>query len=124
MAKILQLENEAIRIGIDESTGALVELLHKESGWAVQNRAELAQAFSLVAPLPERLLNQIDGTAETISVERSDSAKSGDHSLTITWDRDGKKYGKGKGLQVYADGKLIGSRETLGRLTAQLPKKQ
>ena len=44
--------------------------------------------------------------------------------LTITWDKDGKKYGKGKGLQVYADGKLIGSRATLGRLTAQLPKKQ
>ncbi len=43
--------------------------------------------------------------------------------LTISWDKDGKKYGEGKGLQVYADGKLIGSRPTLGRLTAQLPKK-
>ncbi len=44
--------------------------------------------------------------------------------LTITWDKDGRKYGEGKGLQVYADGKLIGNRATLGRLTARLPKKQ
>jgi hypothetical protein len=38
--------------------------------------------------------------------------------------RDGKKYGEGKGLQVCADGKRIGIRAALGRLTAQLPKEQ
>lgn len=43
--------------------------------------------------------------------------------LTITWDKDGKKYGGEVGLQVFADGNLIGSRASLGRVTAQLPKK-
>jgi len=30
-----------------------------------------------------------------------------DHLLTILWDKNGKKYGKGKGLKIYADGKII-----------------
>ncbi len=43
------------------------------------------------------------------------------HLLTILWDRDGKKYGKGKGLQVFADGKRLGGIDKLGRLQAKLP---
>jgi hypothetical protein len=41
--------------------------------------------------------------------------------LSIVWDRDGKRYGLGKGLHVLADGKKIASRATLGRLTGTLP---
>jgi hypothetical protein len=43
------------------------------------------------------------------------------HNLTIVWDRDGTHYGKGKGLQVWANGKRIGMRATIGKLTAKLP---
>lgn len=43
------------------------------------------------------------------------------HLLTILFDKDGTKYGKGKGLRILADGKQIGMSETLGRLTAELP---
>lgn len=43
------------------------------------------------------------------------------HLLTIQWDRDGKKYGKGKGLQVFADGKRLGGIDKLGRLQLDLP---
>ena len=43
------------------------------------------------------------------------------HNLTIVWDRDGTHYGKGKGLQVLANGKRIGMRATIGKLTAKLP---
>ena len=46
------------------------------------------------------------------------------HILTIQWDRDGKKYGKGKGLQVFADGKLLAKSDKLGRLQAELPPKK
>ncbi len=28
------------------------------------------------------------------------------HTLTILWDKSGKKYGRGKGLQIFVDGKL------------------
>jgi len=41
--------------------------------------------------------------------------------LTITWDKTGKKYRKGKGLRVFADGKEIAASEKLTRITGQLP---
>jgi hypothetical protein len=43
--------------------------------------------------------------------------------LTILYDQTGARYGKGRGLRLLADGKEIGARETLGRLTATLPGK-
>jgi hypothetical protein len=44
-------------------------------------------------------------------------------TLTILYDKTGKRYGRGAGLRLFADGKEIGARETLGRLTANLPRK-
>lgn len=43
------------------------------------------------------------------------------HLLTICWDRDGKRYGRGAGFRVFADGREIASAATLGPLEAQLP---
>ena len=42
------------------------------------------------------------------------------HSLTILWDKMGQRYGKGKGLRVFADGKGIASSPKIGRLTGHL----
>jgi hypothetical protein len=42
------------------------------------------------------------------------------HSLTILYDKTGGRYGKGKGLQVLADGKVIGRAEKLERLEVNL----
>ena len=36
--------------------------------------------------------------------------------LTILWDQTGDKYGRGKGLRVFSDGRVVGHRDTLGRL--------
>ncbi len=41
--------------------------------------------------------------------------------ITILWDKTGTKYGKGKGLRVFADGKEITQAETITRVTGQLP---
>jgi len=41
--------------------------------------------------------------------------------ITILWDKTGIKYGKGKGLRVFADGKEIIQSETITRVTGQLP---
>lgn len=41
--------------------------------------------------------------------------------LTILFDKTGKKYGRGIGLRILADGREIGASTTLGRLTAPLP---
>ncbi|MFO0958746.1 MAG: discoidin domain-containing protein [Isosphaeraceae bacterium] len=43
-----------------------------------------------------------------------------DHSLTIAWDRDGNRYGKGPGLKAWADGSEVASSATLSRLSARL----
>jgi hypothetical protein len=40
--------------------------------------------------------------------------------LTIIWDRTGKKYNRGKGLTVLADGKKIAQSKTLSRITGKL----
>ena len=41
--------------------------------------------------------------------------------LTIVWDRDGTRYGRGVGLRVFADGKEIAHADSLRRVTGQLP---
>lgn len=41
--------------------------------------------------------------------------------LTIVWDRDGKKYGRGSGLAVFADGREIARSAGLQRTTGTLP---
>jgi hypothetical protein len=43
------------------------------------------------------------------------------HSLTIVWDKDGARYGRGKGLAVLADGKEIARSEKLAKLEGKLP---
>lgn len=40
--------------------------------------------------------------------------------LTILWDKDGSKYGKGKGFRIYADGKEIYKGKKLKPVTAKL----
>lgn len=41
--------------------------------------------------------------------------------VTILWDKDGTRYGRGAGFQVYADGKVIAKSEKLDRITGRLP---
>lgn len=40
-------------------------------------------------------------------------------NISIVWDKDGNRYHAGKGLRVFVDGKLVGSRETLGKLICE-----
>jgi|GEM_PF-1672573 len=42
------------------------------------------------------------------------------HRLTVVWDKKGEKYGKGKGLSVWVDGKEIARSERLERVTGPL----
>jgi len=43
------------------------------------------------------------------------------HTLTILWDKDGSRYGRGQGLVVLADGKEIARGKRLSKLTGKLP---
>jgi hypothetical protein len=42
-------------------------------------------------------------------------------TLTIFWDADGSRYGRGAGLCVLADGREIARADKLVRLTGKLP---
>lgn len=44
-----------------------------------------------------------------------------DRIITILWDTTGKKYNRGKGLRVFANGKEIAQSETIERVTGELP---
>jgi len=43
------------------------------------------------------------------------------HLLAIVYDQTGEHYHRGRGLAVFADGKRLASRATLGPLEAELP---
>jgi hypothetical protein len=42
------------------------------------------------------------------------------HLLTVLWDSTGKRYGKGRGMMLLVDGKLVASRKDLGPLNYEL----
>ena len=50
-----------------------------------------------------------------------DGVKYHGHILTIIWDQDGSRYGRGKGLMIFADGRNIASADRLGKLEGNLP---
>jgi len=50
-----------------------------------------------------------------------DGVKYHGHTLTIIWDKDGQRYGRGKGLVVLADGKEIARGNKLSKLKGKLP---
>lgn len=51
-----------------------------------------------------------------------DDVRYAGRALTILWDRTGERYGRGKGLQVIADGEVIAASPSLGRLSGRLPR--
>jgi hypothetical protein len=40
--------------------------------------------------------------------------------ITITWDKDGTKYRKGKGLSVFVNGKKVAASEQLEKVSGKL----
>ena len=50
-----------------------------------------------------------------------DGIKYHGHELTILWDKDGKRYNRGAGLQVLANGRKIAGSNKLERITGKLP---
>ncbi len=45
------------------------------------------------------------------------------HEIAVTWDRDGRRYGRGKGLAVAVDGREVARRAELGRIEVPLARK-
>lgn len=75
------LNNERIRAEFDSRTGALIELLAKDTGWALQRRHELGLSFQMLLPLAQRRNNPIMGNEqEAPNIDRPD-----ENSLVLTW---------------------------------------
>jgi hypothetical protein len=43
------------------------------------------------------------------------------HTVSIVWDRNGTRYGRGRGLMLFANGRIVATRPTLGPVAAHLP---
>src|ERR1039458_4047754 len=81
------LENDLLRAVLDTNSGALLELLNKQTGRRFQGRGELARSFSMVVPLPERLWHVIEGTRQKTASHRSLPNR-----LEFTWDALESEY--------------------------------
>jgi hypothetical protein len=55
------LENSSIKITINEVSGAIEQILNKETGWKIGKRSELALSFRMNVPLPNQRYNPIVG---------------------------------------------------------------
>ena len=44
------------------------------------------------------------------------------HDVTVLWDADGKRYGRGAGLSIYVDGRRKAGPSPLGRITTEIGK--
>ena len=51
-----------------------------------------------------------------------DGVKYHGHTLTILWDKDGTRYGRGAGLFVLADGQCVARADKLVKVTGKLPR--
>jgi hypothetical protein len=50
-----------------------------------------------------------------------DGVRYHNHALTLVWDRDGSRYGRGAGLTILINGKVAAQSANLAPLTAKLP---
>jgi hypothetical protein len=79
-----------LRAEFDPSSGALVALVHKATGWRIHSRPELGLSFRLMAPLPGRRNNQVLGHRQAApAVEVSPTGR----SVTFTWTKLRSEHG-------------------------------
>jgi hypothetical protein len=110
---------------LDEKTGAWLKGNHPRSRW--YNHSTFADLLiSSVVGLRPRADDTVEVhpllPANTWDWFCLEGVRYHGRQLTILWDRDGKRYGRGAGLRVFADGVEIGRTPKLERLTIAFPK--
>lgn len=101
--KTVTLSNDAVEAVFDAETGALCGFSNRRTGWRIQGRAELANSFSAVVPLPERLLNVADGMRQRATVRQEADA------LVWVWDRLSPAHSPALDIRLEARVTLVGS---------------
>lgn len=85
----IALEDDALFVAFDKSSGALTRLLRKSTNWVIQRRAELGMSFRLLVPLPHQRANFVLGQKQTVSrIE-----KSSDNTIEIEWKNPLSEHG-------------------------------
>lgn len=108
---------------LDEKTGAWLKGDHPRSRW--YNHSTFADLLITgVAGLRPREDEVVEVwpllPQETWDWFCLDDVRYHGRTITVVWDRDGKRYGKGAGLCVLADGVEIARREGLGQVMGRL----
>jgi len=86
---IVILENDLIEARFNEENGSLIGFENKKTGWKCQRREQLAHSFRLVVPLPERLLNILDGRNQKVmSIQESNDGS----KITFVWENLASEY--------------------------------
>jgi hypothetical protein len=110
---------------LDEKTGAWLKGNHPRSRW--YNHSTFADLLiGGVVGLRPRADDTLevhpllpDGTWEWFCL---DDVRYHGRTLTIVWDREGKRYGRGSGLILLVDGGEIARVPRLQKLTAEIPR--
>jgi hypothetical protein len=110
---------------LDEKTGAWIKVKNPERSRYYNHSTYADLVIAQLVGLHPRA----DDTVEVIPLLPDgvwdwfclDDVRYHGRSLTIIWDRDGKKFSRGAGLSVLADGKLIAHSDQLARLVGKLP---
>ncbi len=77
-----ELENDRIKACFDSSTGALIRLIDKSTGWEIVERAPLGQSFELLLPLTDKDIryNVVNGMEQKKPVIKRENNR-----ITFTW---------------------------------------
>jgi uncharacterized protein DUF6259 len=99
--KTISIEDDDVRLSVDERSGALLEFLFKKTGWNLLLKRELADSFRLFAPTASRSYSPVLGARNmAASITKSADGK----SLTIVWrDLESEYLGK---LDTVLTGKI------------------
>lgn len=77
----MQLENDAIRVALDDRTGAVVSLLNKATGTELIAEPRLAENFRVLLPIPDLQCNYIRGTEQPLAAARQSGS-----GFELRWD--------------------------------------
>ena len=78
----LTLESETLKLDFCEKTGRLLSLTAKQTGWQIQDRAEIGLNWRLMVPLSEELRNNgVHGEKQTLT-----ALEQGKDGIVFVWD--------------------------------------
>lgn len=119
---------------LDPHTGTwIARALLKERGWAIPERGKDYNHSTYCDLIITGLAGLRPAATDIVEVNPLvptgqwdyfclDNVLYHGHRLTIVYDETGKRWNRGKGLRLFADGKEIARAKRLGRLTGRLPK--